>query len=274
MEIRLQKFLAHCGIASRRASEKLILSGEITINGKVITKLGVKINPSQDNVFYHNKRILFEPLRPLLCAFYKPKNCITTLKDELNRQTIAEYLPKTKPPLFPIGRLDYNSEGLILVTNNGAWAQKIAHPKYKIKKLYLVKINRILDEVQWKKISKPMMIENKLHRARVKQIHKIGDKSWVQVELYQGFNLQIKRMFLKIGVRVLKIKRVQIGKIGIQDLKVGQLRKLSTAELLSLMPKQAQSASANFTQPKNTKLTQNKATTPNQPKTATVTLAK
>lgn len=238
MEIRLQKFLSQMGIASRRASEKLILSGEIKVNGKVITQLGTKVNTQKDKVSHQNKKLIFKELSPLLYIFHKPKNCITTLQDEKDRITIAHYLPKTTPPLFPIGRLDYHSEGLLLVTNNGEWAQKIGHPKYKTKKVYLIKVDAILEESQWKKINKPMMIEKKLHRARFKEIHKIGKKSWLQVELYQGFNLQIKKMLANIGVQVLKLKRIQIGSIGLQNLKSGEYRLLEFSQIqLLLTPK-------------------------------------
>ena len=235
MEMRLQKFLAQCGVASRRASEKLILEGKVKINGKIETRLGTKIDTENDSIFFQNKKLQKNNYPSQLYAFYKPRNCITSLKDEHSRKTIVEYLPKVPTPLFPIGRLDYDSEGLLLITNNGDWAWQISHPKNKIKKTYLVKIDKDLNENQWKKINQPMMIEKKLHRAKVKFLSKINQKSWVQVELYQGRNLQIKKMFFQIGVRVLKIKRVQIGKIVLQNLGVGQFRILSRKEREGLL---------------------------------------
>lgn len=237
METRLQKFLSQAGVASRRASESLILSGEIKVNGKIACRLGVKIDSEKDSVCYQNKRIQIKRKPSLLYIFHKPKNCITSLKDEKNRETITKFLPNTIPPLFPIGRLDYHSEGLLLITNNGDWAQKIGHPSYKIKKVYLVKINSILKEEQWEKINKPMSINKKIHRARFKEIHKLGNKSWLQVELYQGFNLQIKKMLTNIGVDVLKLKRVQIGNISLQNLNVGEYKLLSHQQIQSLTKK-------------------------------------
>ena len=234
MKTRLQTFLAQSGIASRRASEKLILSGEIKVNGKIACQLGIKIDPEKDSVSHQNKKVQVKRKPSLLYMFHKPKNCITSLKDEKNRETIAAYLPKTTPPLFPIGRLDYHSEGLLLITNNGDWAQKIGHPSYKVKKIYLVKINTILAEYQWQKINRPMIIEKKAHRARFKEIQKLDNKSWLQVELYQGFNLQIKKMLAKIKVSVLKLKRVQIGNISLHNLRVGECQLLSHQQIQSL----------------------------------------
>jgi pseudouridine synthase len=235
MEIRLQKFLSGVGLASRRSAEKLILAGEIKVNGRVVSKLGTKVDPKRDFVSYQNKKLKEKKNSFLLYIFYKPKNCITSLKDEKDRITIAQYLPKTTPPLFPIGRLDYHSEGLLLVTNNGEWAQKIGHPKYKVKKTYLVKINGVLEESQWKKINKPMMIAGKIHRAKFKEIYNAKEKSWLQVELFQGFNLQIKKMLLMVGARVLKLKRIEIGTVALQDLKAGQYKLLTHSQIQSLL---------------------------------------
>ena len=235
MELRLQKFLAGAGLASRRAAEKIILAGEIQVNGKVVRELGTKICPEKDSISYLGKRVHIKKSPKLLYAFCKPKNCITSLKDDKNRQTIADFLPKMTPPLFPIGRLDYHSEGLLLITNNGMWAEQIGHPRYKIKKVYLVKIDCILQEIHWKKLNQAMKIQGRIYRAKFKQIKKIENKSWLQAELYQGFNLQIKKMLQYVGAEVLKLKRIQIGNVYLTNLQAGELRFLCGTEIKNLL---------------------------------------
>ena len=129
-------------------------------------------------------------------------------------------------PLFPVGRLDYDAEGLIFITNDGDFAQQISHPKYKFKKSYFVKIDKILDEKELKILNKKMFIEEKIYKAKVNPLRQSNKKSWVKVDLYQGLNLQIKKMFWHLKIQVLKIKRFQIGNIHLADLKSGQYRLL------------------------------------------------
>ena len=234
MQIRLQKFIAQCGIASRRAAEELILRGLIKINGKIEKELGTKVDPQKDIVFYKKKLTLPKTLN-LVYALYKPKNCITSLKDELGRETIKNFFPKSVKSLFPVGRLDYDSEGLIFITNNGDFAQKISHPKYRCKKSYLVKVNKILSPDELKKLNKPMMVDKKLCRAKAVTLHTINQKSWLNIELYQGLNLQIKKMLAILKIRVIKIKRIQIGCIKLQELKPGGFRLLSGREVKRLL---------------------------------------
>ena len=198
MEIRLQKFLAQCGIASRRNSEKLILEGLVQINGKIEKELGIKIDPEKDNIFFKGKKLTLPKFPKLVYILNKPKNCITSLKDEKNRDIISNYFPKLNCPLFPVGRLDYDSEGLIFITNDGDFAQQICHPKYKFKKSYFVKIDKILDEKELKILNKKMFIEEKIYQAKVIPLRQTSKKSWVKVDLYQGLNLQIKKMFWRL----------------------------------------------------------------------------
>lgn len=235
MKIRLQKLLAQCGIASRRSAEKIISKGLVRVNNKIETQLGVKADPKLDSIFFKNKKLNFTAPLQLVFALYKPKNCITSLKDEKNREIITKYFPKTHYNLFPIGRLDYNSEGLILITNDGDFAQKISHPSHQCQKTYLVKIKKILGENELKIINKPMMLDKKLCRAKVKHLHNIGQNSWVRIDLRQGINLQIKRMFGALKINVLKIKRIQIGNIHLKRLKVGESRQLTKIEIKSLL---------------------------------------
>ena len=235
MEIRLQKFLAQCGIASRRNSEKLILEGLVQINGKIEKELGIKIDPEKDNIFFKGKKLTLPKFPKLVYILNKPKNCITSLKDEKNRDIISNYFPKLNCPLFPVGRLDYDSEGLIFITNDGDFAQQICHPKYKFKKSYFVKIDKILDEKELKILNKKMFIEEKIYKAKVNPLRQSNKKSWVKVDLYQGLNLQIKKMFWHLKIQVLKIKRFQIGNIHLADLKSGQYRLLKKEEVKKLL---------------------------------------
>ena len=235
MEIRLQKFLAQCGIASRRNSEKLILEGLVQINGKIEKELGIKIDPEKDNIFFKGKKLTAPKCPKLVYILNKPKNCITSLKDEKNRDIISKYFPKLDCPLFPVGRLDYDAEGLIFITNDGDFAQQISHPKYKFKKSYFVKIDKILDEKELKILNKKMFIEEKIYQAKVIPLRQTSKKSWVKVDLYQGLNLQIKKMFWHLKIQVLKIKRFQIGNIHLADLKSGQYRLLKKEEVKKLL---------------------------------------
>jgi len=236
--VKLHKFIANCGVASRRKAEQLILAGDVKLNNVVITNVAERIDPSNVTVTVRNK-----PLRPmetsLAFALYKPKGCICTASDPQGRVTISEYFPKVKANLYTVGRLDFNTEGLIVVTNNGALTNAIIHPSRHVWKTYLVKVKGVLDKEKLKSIDKRPVIDNiKRQKVGIKLIHVVNDKTWLEVRLQEGVNRQIKKMFANEGFNVLKIKRISIGPITLGDMEPGEHRLLTKEEVDSFLVSQ------------------------------------
>ena len=231
--IRIQKVIAQAGIASRRAAEKLILSGVVMLNGKIVKEMGQRMIIGKDHLSVEGHRVkLSQQKKTQVYALYKPKNCITTLNDPQGRVTINDFFPQTSARLFPVGRLDYDAEGLILLTNDGDLAHQLMHPRHKVSKGYFVKVrgiveNKVLSEMR----SGPFIDDRKHQSVRVKILHTVNDKTWLELFLSEGTNRQIKKMFHKIGYPVQKIKRFQIGPIMLGDLKSGESRALSNKEI-------------------------------------------
>lgn len=236
--IRIQKALAHAGIASRRAVEKLIKAGKVTVNGKRAL-LGQKVKIGVDHLAVEEKNIhLGKPFERKVYALYKPKNCITSLNDPEGRPTVKDFFPRTRLPLFPVGRLDYDAEGLLLLTNDGDFAQRVIHPKYKLWKTYFVKIKGRITLPELAKIRKGLQTKGQNYLpARAKVIHAINDKSWIEVSLQEGKNQQIKNMLKALGYRVLKIKRYSIDCVTLDELEPGMSRLLSSEEVTQLLKK-------------------------------------
>lgn len=236
MTIRLQKFMANAGIASRRKAEQMIMTGQVSINGQVVTKLGTQINPETDFVKVNGKRVSAAKQETVVYALYKPKNCVTTLDDPQGRDTIVNYFPKTKHRLFPAGRLDYDAEGLIILTNNGDLANHITHPGKHVWKQYFVKIKGQISNDEMSKLrSGPIIDGKKRQPLKIRFLHNVNDKSWLVVSLQEGVKHHIKKTFLAAGYRVLKIKRYSIGNVELRDLSPGEHRLLSKDELKELM---------------------------------------
>ncbi len=236
MTIRLQKFIANAGVTSRRKAEQLIIDRQVSVNGQIISLLGTQIDPDTDNVKVSGKLISTRTTVPVAYALYKPKNCVTTLKDPQQRDTIVNYFPKTKIRLFPIGRLDYDAEGLIILTNDGDLANRITHPSKHVWKQYFVKIKGKISNEEINKIrSGPIIDGKKRQPVKIRFLHFVNDKSWLVVSLQEGIKHHIKKTFLAAGFRVLKIKRYSIGNIELQELSPGEWRELSKTEIRELM---------------------------------------
>ena len=228
--------IANAGITSRRKAEELILQGVVRVNGHVVTELGTKIDPATDHVKVSNKVINSRSATPTMFALYKPKYCICTLDDPEGRSTIVDYFPKFKGRLFPAGRLDYDTEGLILLTNNGDIAHKLIHPSKHIWKTYLVKLKGQIKLAELNRLKKGPIIEGeKKQPIKAKFLHFINDKSWVEVSLQEGVKHHIKKMFAAIQYPVIKIKRIRIGNISLADLKPGENRQLNVDEIKELI---------------------------------------
>lgn len=224
---RLNKVIADSGLVSRRAADRLIEEGSVTVNGKKVYELGVKVDPTKDKIIVGGK-----PLRSkgeaIYALFHKPKGVLTTMEDPLGRPTVKNYIEDLPMRLFPVGRLDWDSEGLLLLTNDGDWANKIMNPKSEVTKTYLVKVDGSPTQDHLHKLRRGVSIPGgKVSALHVSRIKKSGEKKtqydWLKIVITEGKNRQIRYMFEKIGFDVLKLQRVAIGRLRIGNVDRGQL---------------------------------------------------
>ena len=235
--VRIQKVIAQAGIASRRAAEKLILAGEVALNGETVREMGQKMLVGKDHLSVEGRRVKIpQRQKTHVYALYKPKNCITTLNDPEGRTAISHFFPRTSARLFPVGRLDYDAEGLILLTNDGDLAQQLMHPRHKVWKGYFVKVRGIVNNETLSTLRQGPVIEKRRHLpVRVKILHTVNDKTWLEIFLREGTNRQIKKMLMTLGYQVQKIKRFQIGTVSLGELQSGESRVLTSEELKQIM---------------------------------------
>lgn len=234
MQERLQKIIARAGITSRRKAEELILTGQVTVNGQVVTELGTKADPERDHIKVKGKLI-----NPRLAArekiyilLYKPTGYLTSLSDPQKRPLVTDLLPRLKTKVYPVGRLDFNSEGLILLTNDGDFANLITSAKHEIPKTYHVKVKGILDEKQLTLLRRGVVIEGRRSApAKIAELKHTETNAWYEVTIIEGRHHHIRKMFEKVGHSVVKLKRVTIGFLTCQGLKAGQYRHLTPAEV-------------------------------------------
>lgn len=230
MEERLQKILAKMGIASRRAAEEIILEGRVTVNGKAAT-IGMKADPSKDHIKLDGK-LLTKPEPKVYLMINKPKGVITTLSESEERPAIRDFLKKIKYRIFPVGRLDYDSEGLLLLTNDGDFAHAILHPSKKIPKTYHVKIKGVLEDNDIEKLKRGVKLKDgATSPSKVKKLRKAEENSWIEITIYEGRKRQVRRMLEKVGHPVLKLKRVRINGIELGNLAPGEIRYLTSEEV-------------------------------------------
>lgn len=230
MEVRLQKFIADAGIASRRASEKLIADGYVTVNGEVVTQMGIKIDPSQDEVMYKNK-VLKRQTTLEYFLLHKPTRVVSTASDEKGRTNVVD-LVKSPYRLYPVGRLDYMSSGLILLTNDGDLTYKLTHPKHEITKEYLVKVEPPISIKQIKMLSEGVDLDGeRTQPCEIKLMKDNGTTQDYSILLREGKNRQIRRMVELVGSTVVTLERVAIGNIRINRLKYAQYRPLTKSEI-------------------------------------------
>ncbi len=232
--LRINKFIAQTGVASRRKAEELISSGRVQVNGKTVYELGVSIQPATDKVTVDHKPVRIQTDH-LYVAFYKPEKVLTTLKDPEGRPCLTDFLPeKLKTRLFPVGRLDWDSEGLLLLTNDGDLAQQVAHPKTGIPKTYLVKLNGHLKSEHIRKLLNGVsIIGGKAKALSVTQVARGDSKKydWVRVVIDEGRNRQIRQMMAKVGFDVKRLRRTAIGRLALGTMEKGQFQLLGPMDL-------------------------------------------
>ncbi len=227
---RLQKVIAEAGIASRRKAEELIVSGKVKVNNKVVTKLGTKVNPS-DQIEVDNKIIEKENKEYYLLN--KPRGVITSTSDDKNRKTVTELI-ETNCRIYPVGRLDYDTTGALLLTNDGDFANIVMHPSNNMEKVYLAKLEGVIKGEQINKLKNGVTLDGKVikaSRVKLKKVDNNTNKSLVEITIHEGLNHQVKRMFESVGFRVDKLTRKKIGFFDVTDLKSGEYRRLTPKEI-------------------------------------------
>jgi 23S rRNA pseudouridine2605 synthase len=229
-EERLQKILAHAGIASRRKAEELILAGRVSVNGATVTTLGSKADLSVDRVKVDNQ-VLGEPHNHVYIAFNKPKNVVTTVRDPQGRETVMSFFKGARERIYPVGRLDYASEGLLLLTNDGDFANRLTAPASHVTKTYLVKANGSLNTEQQEQFRHGIPMHGKRTAPAGLKLLRKGDNPWYEVRLVEGRQNQIRIMFKHFGLLVEKLKRVKIAFLDLGDLKPGAYRTLTRSEV-------------------------------------------
>jgi 23S rRNA pseudouridine2605 synthase len=234
MEVRLQKLIAGTGLASRRKAEALIIAGRVMVNGKVVTELGTKVDPNRDHVKVDGKHLsAAQPFVYLMLN--KPRNVMSTLDDPGGRTTVKDYLHGLSLRVFPVGRLDFDSEGLMLMTNNGDLAQALLHPRYHVPKTYLIKVKGVLTDGEIRQLEQGVNLEDGMTSpAKVKKVKKAEQNSWLEITIQEGRKHQVKRMLESIGHPVIKLVRVRMGPLSLGDLGSGEFRFLTDPEANAL----------------------------------------
>lgn len=232
-EIRLQKYLANAGIASRRKCEELILEGKIKVNGNIVTELGTKINPDIDEIKYDDKNV--KPEEELIYILLnKPIGYVTTVKDQFNRDTVLD-LVKVNKRIVPVGRLDMYTSGAIILTNDGDFVNRLTHPKNEINKTYNVTIKGVITNNEVKELENGVKIDNgyitKPAKVKILKIDEEKNISRIQITIHEGKNRQVRKMCKTIGKSVLALHRSKIGNIDVKNLNIGTWRYLSDKEI-------------------------------------------
>jgi len=234
MEERLQKILSAAGISSRRAAEDIILEGRVRVNGKVVTELGAKADPDKDHVKVDGK--LINPKQPkAYIMLNKPVGFVTTMSDPEGRPIVADLLKGIKVRVYPVGRLDYDTEGLLLLTNDGDFAHLVTHPRHELPKTYLVKVKGFLEDRNVENLEQGVFLKDgRTAPARVRKLRKEESNSWVEITIHEGRKRQVRRMIDFTGHSVIKLKRTKVGSLNLGELPVGAYRYLTPDEVKGL----------------------------------------
>ena len=234
--MRLQKYLAHCGVASRRKSEELIRQGSVSVNGEVITEMGYKVVPEKDEVTYQGRVVVPEEEK-IYIMLNKPEGVITSADDQFSRKTVLDFV-STEYRIYPIGRLDYDTSGLILLTNDGNFANEMMHPKFKVPKKYHALVRERPNEEELQAFQKGLQIEDYFTAPASIRILENHSLCLLEIIIHEGRNRQVRKMCDAIGHPVIKLKRVAIGDLSLGRMKEGEWRRLSEDEIKGLLRKQ------------------------------------
>ena len=230
-EIRLNKYLAQAGVVSRREADRLITRGDIQVNGRVIRELGCRIDPSRDKIVFRGSEVSGKK-KHVYVMVNKPRGYIVTTKDPLNRPHVLNLLPPLGRRIYPVGRLDADSEGLLVLTDDGELAYRLTHPRFQIPKVYLVKVKGHPGQEKIFRLEKGILIEGKkTSPASLEFITGKGTRSLFQMTIREGRKREIRRMFASVGHEVVELKRVQVGSLRLGDLKKGRWRFLRPNEI-------------------------------------------
>ncbi len=231
---RLQKILSKAGITSRRKAESLILQGRVSVNGRVVSELGAKAVLGKDEICVDGKVIRPETEKVVL-ALFKPRSCVTTLHDPQGRPTVGELVSNSPLRLYPVGRLDYDAEGLLLLTNDGELAHRLQHPRYKVPKTYLAKVRGLPHEEALSQLQQGIALEDGITApAELNVLEDDKKVTWLSLTLREGRNHQVKRMCSAVGYPVLRLRRTKVGPIDLGNLRPGESRRLKAREVRAL----------------------------------------
>ena len=232
--VRLQKFLADAGVASRRAGEKLILDGMVRVNGHLVRVLGTKVDPNHDEVIVDGK--IVRAFKKVYIALNKPPGCVCSRQDEHDRPTVYDLLPKEWQIVHSVGRLDFNSEGLIFLTNDGQFSLRLTHPRYGVRKKYLATVEGEVNRAMLAQfVSGIWHAGEKLKAEKAVIVSGGRSRTVVELELSEGKNREVRRLFESQAVTVKRLQRIQIGRIKLGELKLGKWRTLTAAEIKTLL---------------------------------------
>jgi 23S rRNA pseudouridine2605 synthase len=243
MEQRLQKLIAAAGIASRRHAEELITAGRVTVNGEVVKELGSKADPDKDHIKVNGKLInpQLKAREKVYVLLSKPKGYLSSVSDPEGRPLVTELLPPSLGKLHPVGRLDFNTEGLLLLTNDGEFTNFVTAARNRVQKVYEVKVKGVPTESGIQRLRRGITLEDgtRTAPAKIELLNETQTNAWYEVSLHQGRNQQVRRMFELIGHSVLRLRRTRIGFLNDENLKPGYWRFLAPAEVARIMKKQS-----------------------------------
>ena len=236
-QIRLQKYLADAGIASRRKAEELIKQGKVYVNGKIVNELGTKVTPNVDEIRYEGKKVEIEE-KYIYILLNKPIGYVTTVKDQFNRDSVMD-LVKIRKRLVPVGRLDMYTSGALILTNDGEFVYKVTHPKHEIEKTYNATVRGIVDENDVEKLKNGVKIDNEYitgkAKVRILKIDKEKKISRLEIIIHEGKNRQVRKMCESVGKKVIALHRAKIANIDVKNLKIGQWRFLTKEEVKTIV---------------------------------------
>ncbi|MED4751121.1 pseudouridine synthase [Brevibacillus choshinensis] len=232
---RLQKVLAHAGVASRRHCEELIVQGNVQVNGKVVRELGTRVDPQVDKILVNGRPIRTE--QPIYLMLYKPTGVITSVSDPRGRRVVTDLLKGIKERVYPVGRLDYDTSGLLLLTNDGELANRLAHPSYEIDKVYRAWVRGVPSQDKVKKLATGIQLEDGLTspgEAKLLKSTPTKEKALIELTIHEGRNRQVRRMCDAIGHPVITLERIRLGFLTLEGLQPGQYRPLTSTEVEKL----------------------------------------